>query len=72
MRRAEHARALKEDDTRVKKAVTKTEQPAKEAHRKKLREAADKSKKDMRNQGDARALAKVQERRRVSTKSAAA
>ena len=39
-RRAEHTRALKEDDARVKKAVRKTEKPAKEAHSKKLREEA--------------------------------
>ena len=71
-RRAEHARALKEDDTRVKKAVTKTERPAKEAHRKKLREVAEKSKRAMRDESDARALAKVQARRRVTTKSVAA
>ena len=70
-RHAQSTKDLKADDARVKKAIRKTEEPAKKAHREKLREAADKSKKDMRDQSDARALAKVQARRRLTTKTAA-
>jgi len=70
-RHAGHTKALKADDAKVKTAIKKTEEPARKAHRAKVAAYARETQKGMDDQATAQALAKVQARRRLTTKTAA-
>ena len=62
-RHAQHTKALRDDDTRVKQAIRKTEEPARKAQRAKLAAHAQESQKAMEDQATAKALATVARRR---------
>ena len=66
-RRTAHAKALKDDDARVQRAIQKGQEPAQKARREKLAEHARQSEKALHDEATAKALATVA-RRLVSTK----
>eukprot|EP00969_Alexandrium_andersonii_P034419 1506000-Alexandrium_andersonii.AAC.1 len=70
-RHAQHTKALENDDARVKKAIRVTEEPARKANKAKIEAHVRETKKAMGDQSTAQALAKVQARRRLTTKTAA-
>ena len=71
-RHAQSAKDLKEDDARVQKAIRKTEEPARRAHQQKLAAHVRETKKAMDDQAVGQALARVQARRRLNTKTTGA
>ena len=71
-RQARSAKDLKDDTARVQKAIRKTEEPARKAHKDKVAAYARETKKGMDDQATAQALARVQARRRLNTKTTVA
>jgi len=67
-RAAASSKALKADDSRIRRAARVTEAPARKAHAEKVKKHAEDAKKGMVDESVARALRTVQERRQAASR----